>query len=55
MAMKGVTPRRGKDGQTYYILNYHVVLLFGMTEFKAQLCWKENVSQNLGFLIWNKN
>ncbi|TFK64304.1 hypothetical protein BDN72DRAFT_861491 [Pluteus cervinus] len=42
MAMKGITPRRGKDGQTYYILNYHVALLFGLTEFKAQLCWTEN-------------
>ena len=27
----------------YYIVNYDVVMLFGGTEIKAQLCWKENV------------
>ena len=34
--------RRGLKG-TYYRLDYDVVLLFGLTEFKAQLVWKEKV------------
>jgi len=29
----------------HYTLNFSVVLLFGLTEFKAQVCWKENVSR----------
>jgi hypothetical protein len=33
---------RGKG--TFYRLDYDMVLLFGMTELKAQLAWKENVS-----------
>ena len=29
---------------TYYQVNYDIILLFGMTELKAQIAWKENVS-----------
>jgi hypothetical protein len=28
----------------FYEVDYDIVLLFGMTEFKAQVAWKENVS-----------
>lgn len=35
-----LTPRR-KAGRRYYILNFDVVLSFGLTELKAQICWKE--------------
>ncbi|TFK63667.1 hypothetical protein BDN72DRAFT_902221 [Pluteus cervinus] len=34
--------QRKMDGQTYYELDYKLVLQFGLTEFKAQLCWDEN-------------
>jgi len=30
---------------TFYRLDYDIVLLFGMTELKAQVAWKENVSR----------
>ena len=29
---------------SFYRLNYEIILLFGMTELKAQIAWKENVS-----------
>ena len=31
-------------GGIFYRVEYDIVLLFGMTELKAQLAWKENVS-----------
>ncbi|TFK63666.1 hypothetical protein BDN72DRAFT_902220 [Pluteus cervinus] len=34
--------QRRTDGQTYYELQYKLILLFGLTEFKAQICWEEN-------------
>jgi hypothetical protein len=36
-------PRTGKDGQQYYRFDFTIELLFGLTEHKAQACWKENV------------
>lgn len=35
-------PHRGKDGRVYYKASFEVALLFGLTELKAQLCWKDN-------------
>ncbi|EDR07866.1 uncharacterized protein LACBIDRAFT_298123 [Laccaria bicolor S238N-H82] len=35
-------PRQTKDGRVYYKVIYEIVLLFGLTELKAQLCWQEN-------------
>jgi hypothetical protein len=29
---------------TYYKVDYELIMLFGGTELKAQLAWKENVS-----------
>ena len=37
-----LVPHRNKDGVEYYKASYEVVLLFGLTELKAQLCWKDN-------------
>jgi hypothetical protein len=37
-------PQRGKKGAIYYRLDYDIVLLFGLTELKAQICWTEDVS-----------
>ncbi|KIJ14485.1 hypothetical protein PAXINDRAFT_115792 [Paxillus involutus ATCC 200175] len=38
-------PRRSEDSSTgvYYTIDYDVILLFGLTELKAQISWKENV------------
>jgi hypothetical protein len=30
--------------ETFYKVTYDIILLFGMTELKAQIAWKENVS-----------
>ncbi|KAL4068704.1 hypothetical protein V8B97DRAFT_1918464 [Scleroderma yunnanense] len=34
--------RRSKTGETYYSIHFKVILLFGVTELKAQLSWLEN-------------
>jgi len=34
----------------YYHLDFEVILLFGLTEFKAMVAWKENVSSVLVLL-----
>lgn len=39
-----------KGASYHYRLKYHVVLLFGMTELKAQIVWTENVSSILASL-----
>lgn len=36
--------KHGPDGK-YYELSYRIILLFGLTELKAQVSWKERVSQ----------
>ena len=36
-------------GGTYYRLDYDIILLFGLTELKAMVAWKENVCP-LGFI-----
>ena len=43
-ATKSLEPRWRADGVQYYQLEFSVVLLLGLTELKAQICWKENVS-----------
>ena len=35
-------PKRNERGMTYWRLEYEIVLLFGLTEFKAQIAYKEN-------------
>ena len=42
-AVKSLEPRWGVNG-IYYRLKYSIVLLLGLTELKAQICWDENVS-----------
>ena len=37
-------PKATGKGGYYYCVQYDIILLFGMTEFKAQLAWTENVS-----------
>ncbi|TFK63664.1 hypothetical protein BDN72DRAFT_847372 [Pluteus cervinus] len=42
------TRLRGKDGQTYFRSDINIVLSFGLTEFKAQVSWKENGVEKRG-------
>ena len=35
---------KGKNRQYFFRVDYDIVLLFGLTELKAQIAWKENVS-----------
>ncbi len=43
-AMAGdLKPLTAPSGQTYYELAFDVVLLFGLTELKAQIRWMEKV------------
>ena len=35
---------------SYLCVEFDIILLFGMTEFKAQLAWKEDVS---GLMLFN--
>jgi hypothetical protein len=35
-------PRRNERGATFFRLEYEIVLMFGLTEFKAQVSYKEN-------------
>ena len=37
-----LVPHQREDGKVYYEARYEVALLFGLTEFKAQLCWQDN-------------
>ncbi|KAJ3881321.1 hypothetical protein F5051DRAFT_458832 [Lentinula edodes] len=37
-----LVPRRNPTGYEYFQLNFDVVLLFGLTELKAQIAWQEN-------------
>jgi len=35
--------KTGPEGK-FYLFHYKIVLMFGLTELKAQVAWKENVS-----------
>ena len=40
-----MVPRPKATGKgSFYRVDYEIVLLFGMTELKAQIAWKEKVS-----------
>ncbi|KAI6159165.1 hypothetical protein EDD17DRAFT_915883 [Pisolithus thermaeus] len=38
-----LSPKRSKDGSVYYVIDIKVILLFGLTELKAQVGWVEDV------------
>jgi len=40
---KALGPFKGAGGRIFYKADFDIVLLFGLTELKAQLVWKENV------------
>lgn len=35
--------KKGPDGDMYHEVEYDIVMMLGLTEFKVQLAWKENV------------
>jgi len=39
------------SSSTYYKVDYELIMLFGGTELKAQLAWKENVSFAFPFFL----
>ncbi|KAK7032185.1 hypothetical protein VNI00_013359 [Paramarasmius palmivorus] len=43
-----ITEKYNLNQGRYYEAAYEVVLLFGMTELKAQICWKENGEEKRG-------
>ena len=44
-SLKGsIQPKKNQFNAKYYVLDFEVVLLFGLTELKAQIAWKQNVS-----------
>ncbi|SJL14056.1 uncharacterized protein ARMOST_17509 [Armillaria ostoyae] len=45
---KSLRLRRRPDGKSYFALSFDIVLLFGRTELRAQLSWKENGEEKRG-------
>jgi len=41
-AVNAIQPSRGVHGGIFYEMEFSIVLLFGLTELKAQICWQEN-------------
>jgi hypothetical protein len=39
-----LSSRQGKSGGCYYRQDFDVILLFGLTELKAQISWMEKVN-----------
>ncbi|KAF9449853.1 hypothetical protein P691DRAFT_790221 [Macrolepiota fuliginosa MF-IS2] len=40
--IKNLKPQTGAKGKQYFRLDFDIIVLFGVTEFKAQYAWKEN-------------
>ncbi|KAF8901884.1 hypothetical protein CPB84DRAFT_1776920 [Gymnopilus junonius] len=43
-----LTPMTNPSGQTFYRVHYDIVLLFGLTEMKAQVAWKDKGVEKKG-------
>lgn len=41
--IRSLQPELGPDGNLYYEFHYEVILLFGLTELKAQISWVHEV------------
>ncbi len=50
-AVKALALQRRPDGKSYYTFSFDIIIIFGRTEMKAQICWKENVSIALLLVI----
>ncbi|KAK0434118.1 hypothetical protein EV421DRAFT_2039821 [Armillaria borealis] len=47
-AAKGLVLQRRADGKSYYSFSYDIVIMFGRTELKAQICWREDGVEKRG-------
>ncbi|SJL14083.1 uncharacterized protein ARMOST_17538 [Armillaria ostoyae] len=47
-AAKALKPLRTEDGGLYFRLDLDIIIFFGRTELKAQLCWKEDGVEKRG-------
>ncbi|KAK0222701.1 hypothetical protein EDD85DRAFT_860799 [Armillaria nabsnona] len=47
-AVKALALQRRPDGKSYYTFHFDIIILFGRTEMKAQICWKENGIEKRG-------
>jgi len=47
VAAAALLPKKSPEGKTYYCIDFDVILLFGLTELKAQISWLENVRTSL--------
>ena len=47
-------PKKGADGQKYWLVVFAIEILFGLTEFKARMKWVEDVRAHL-FRIQNES
>jgi hypothetical protein len=45
-----LSPRSKSGGGSFYRLDYDIVLMFGLTELKAVIAWKQNVGLCLDFI-----
>ncbi|PFH47023.1 hypothetical protein AMATHDRAFT_43201 [Amanita thiersii Skay4041] len=46
--IRSLKPNVSKQGKTYYVLSFSVVLLFGLTELDAEIAWTENGVEKRG-------
>ncbi|SJL14079.1 uncharacterized protein ARMOST_17534 [Armillaria ostoyae] len=47
-ATKALVPQQGRNGKTFFSLNFEIIIFFGRTEIKAQVCWIENGVEKRG-------
>jgi len=43
-----MAPKRGANGMQYYCQDYDIILMFGLTELKAQISWMEDGNEKRG-------
>ena len=49
--LKPVQSQRFADTSLFFRMDFDIILSFGLTEFKAQIAWRENVSDSFVFPI----
>ncbi|PFH47738.1 hypothetical protein AMATHDRAFT_151443 [Amanita thiersii Skay4041] len=53
--IRSLKPIVSSHGKTYYVLNFSIVLLFGLTELYAEVAWTENVSNLMVSRAYTEN
>lgn len=46
--IRSLEPQEADDGGVYYEVDYDIILLFGLTELKAQISWMHKVRLLIG-------